>query len=1492
MMNYGRILITTLLVIFGKVVGAQKIEKFTREDAKFIQELATVFNDSKKGVGKEFIEKEFAPIWIEQPAYRLSEQQMIFETLDLMLKNKNKVYPDMDDYIHALIAFPKSGKTSQFFAEWNAILNKLMLDKKMKKYVSEFLESSYHLFQERALFSTESVAWYINNDNYKFEFDSVPKIILTDVNLKCVSKGDSSIILGTSGIYHLSLDRFYGDKGKITWQRAGFDPQKTYATFNKYEIRIKSSSYDIDSVTFYNEFFEKPLVGLLKEKILANKDSSTVTYPRFESYYQRLQIQNIIKGIDYDGGFTMAGSKLIGSGTLEQPALLTFYRDSKKFLIASSVEFDIKPDRISSGHTAVVFLIDKDTISHPDLNMSFNRKSRQLVLLRADEGISKAPYSNTYHNVDMYYEALYWNMDDPQINMGALQGGTQRYAAFESNTFFKKKRYESMMGISSNHPLYEIKEFIEKSGGSRKFYAKELASYHHMGEEQWNATLIDLNNKGFLKYDVNTHYIEVLPKLFAYIENNIGKKDYDVVQFSSEVEAGFNAQLSLLNYDLLMKGIRSFTVSDSQRVEVFPTKGEVILKKNRDFTFGGRVFAGNFEFLGSEYYFNYEKFQMDLLKVDSCRIYVNDEVKGKDNYGNYEKTRVKSVLREIAGYVKIDSPTNKGGYHGYAYPQYPIFTCTKTSYVYWDDPAIQKGVYNRNKFYYQIKPFTIDSLDNFKKANLKFDGTLVSAGILPDIEEPLVLMSDNSLGFTRSTGDAGMSAYSGKAKLKAKLNLDYSGLKGGGDLNYLTASASSDEFTFLPDSTLGVTKSFVNREQSGKAEVPKAACDSTQLAFYPKADKLNISSINKPIDFFEKEATLSGTLHLQPKGMTGEGEMDFSGAKLSSNVFEYTRRKILADSSAFELAGMEEGMGLAFKTNDVNANVDFDKRQGLFKSNSGETKIEFPTNQYICFMDQFTWYMDRSEMDLSTSRQAKQDLQIDTQEGGAKSNFFSVAEGQDSLNFMSSKAKYDLKRSIITCMKIQYITVADSKITPDSGKVVIEKYANMQMLERAQVLSNYVTQYHKIFNSNLKIEGRKKYSGSGDYAYLDEAKKAQTIHIDDIKVDSTLQTIASGKIEQDAQFFLAPYFEYFGKFEMAANNKFLTFDGGVKILHNCAAVERTYFKFKSEINPDEIYIPVDSILLDVEMAKLGVGAMISGTTPAEVYPTFLTRKKTKEDQGLIEASGFLYYDKVQNKYMIGSKDKIKQPKLGGNLVTLNANTCEIFGDGRIDFNVNYGMMKFVNVGEMKYNSSKGELDAQGTSLINFPLEESALKRLYEQIEAWPNLAPVDITKTKYEKGLVELLGVEKSDKLISELGLGGQLKRVPEELQATFYLADVKWFWNATDETFQSIGPIGIASMDKKQLFKYVKGKIEIEKRRGADVLRMYLELDSGTWYYFEYKLGIMNILSSDKDFLTILQEVKDDKRKFEQGQLKYTYQVINNRKKRDDFIARFADFN
>jgi hypothetical protein len=211
---------------------------------------------------------------------------------------------------------------------------------------------------------------------------------------------------------------------------------------------------------------------------------------------------------------------------------------------------------------------------------------------------------------------------------------------------------------------------------------------------------------------------------------------------------------------------------------------------------------------------------------------VEDESLGRNEYGQIAKTRVKSVIRDVQGYLKVDAPSNKGGFHSQAYPQYPIFTCTKTSFVYWSDPAIQKGAYKKEKFFYQLQPFTIDSLDNFSKKDLRFEGTLVSGGIFPDITEPLVLMDDNSLGFIRETGND-MPSYGGKAKVKAELKLNYSGLKGGGDFSYLTATASSKEFLFLPDSMSGNTYKFSNRELTGKERYRKPTATLPPWCFCP-----------------------------------------------------------------------------------------------------------------------------------------------------------------------------------------------------------------------------------------------------------------------------------------------------------------------------------------------------------------------------------------------------------------------------------------------------------------------------------------------------------------------------------------------------------------------------------------------------------------------------------------------------------------------------------
>jgi hypothetical protein len=1461
-------------------------QTFTPAPDKFIKEVSDMLGAPLKKEGRDLVEKEFAPVF--NTRYSESQRMKIYETFNLMGTHKLRPQGEFLHYIHALIRFPESGRGQDGFKEWHAYLEEFMKNKKLKKFIDGAFESTRYLIEDNSFYVSPAVRWKASEGNWKLRIDSVPMVEFTDIDLICLAKKDSSVIRNTSGFYFPTTERWKGKTGRVTWERAGFNTESTYAEFKNYEIRIKSSQYVIDSVLFYNEFFPKPLLGKLTEKVQAGKDEETASYPRFDSYDKRLQIKNIFENIDYEGGFRMQGNKLAGSGTFEEPAILTIYNDKKPFLISRSLEYVIRPDRISAPHARIVFYVEKDSVYHPDIQLRYTDEKKQLVLSRTEEGLSSSPFTNTYHQVEMYFEALYWKLGDPMMELGNLIGSTQLYAAFESADYYKKARYSALMGISSVHPLPRIRD-LGKKYGRDYFFANELAEQERLSIEQTHLMLIDLSNKGFVGYDMQTQFCTIKPKLYQTLEANAGKRDYDIIQFNSEVGKGQNAQLNLINYNMLIKGVKRINLSDSQKVTVLPANEEVLLKKNRDFKFGGRVFAGNLEFMGKDYYFHYDQFKIDLLSVDSCRIYVEDETGRVDQYGNKEKIRVKNVIEGITGTIEIDAPTNKSGVHKKDYPDYPIFTSSKVSFVYYDKKAIQKGQYKRDNFYYAVEPFKLKKISNFKRDEVKFLGTLVSGGIFPDIKEPLVIMDDYSLGFKKNTGGGGLAAYGGKAKFTSDITLDYNGLQGKGDFDFLTSNTKSDLFIFVPDSTHCLSTSFTNKESASKPEVPKVSCSEVKMSYVAGTNHLTATTRKEPMTFFNGESTMNGTIKLENSGMTGSGFMEFEGARLTSKVFDYRRRKILAAVSDFSLTS-EGTIGIAFKTDNVNSDVDFDKREGLFKSNDDETKVEFPANQYMCYMDQFKWFMDKEQIEMSSSRQVSDDFVIDTDAEKKRSNFFSTHPKQDSLNFMSSKALYEIKESIIRCEKIKYIAVADSKVTPDEGKVTIYKAAKMETLTNATVLSNYVTQYHRIFNATLDIKGRNSYEGMGDYTYVDENKREFIIKIEKLRTDTSKQTIGTGKIIPEDEFFLSPQFAYQGNFTLKANDQHLTFKGGVQPMHNCEGMERNWLSFEAKIDPLEIMIPIDSTMADYGGGRLGAGVMITNQAPLVIYSSFLSKKANRKDDPILTATGFLQYDKSEKEFQIGSKEKLRQPKLPGAMLRFNLNSCEISGDGPMDFHARLGLIEFKPMGQYRNGGVSNEMEFKGTVRLNFHMDDGALKRMYEQINQWPGLASVDVGNTFYERTISEVLPQKESDKLISELNLQGQIKRLPDELNKTLYLADVTFYWNSEDQAFQSSGPIGIAHIEKRQLFRYVNGKIEIERRRSFDVLRVYLELDEQNWYYFEYKTEVMNVSSTDKDFMDILNNVKDDKRKIKVDGKNYSYLTIASKKKRDDFVSRFND--
>lgn len=1473
-----------VLLLAGPLVhnsASAQTKPFSTDQALFLQEMTAFLEAADKKEARSFMEGTFAPVW-NGTYYSERQRIRVVEVANFMQKKRFEAFPFFRDYLDAVAAFPSGGRKSTEFDAWLQSMEELV-QKGRKQNVSTFISMCAGLFKSNILFSSASTEWRASNSNFTFAYDSVPKVIFAGCDLVCTAKGDSAVIRATKGTYYPTQEQWVGTGGRVTWQRAGLKPTATFAEWSHvYRLRLKTAAIEVDSVQFNDPYFDKAMMGKLSDKVLANVDASNASYPRFESYDRRIKIRDIAEGIDYEGGFSMQGAKLQGYGTKEEPAFLTFYREKRPFIIARGLQFSIEPTRITSDDVAVRIALEKDSIHHQSVSLRFLKDKKQLSLIKKDEGLSKAPFYNTYHQLDMYCEVITWKQGDPVVQFGNLQGTSQTKASFESFNFYRDKRYMGMLGLDNVHPLARLNDFSKKNDG--RFYAQDFAEYTKMQKKAVVPLLIDMANKGYLSFDPETEWVEVTPRLRQHILNNAGKQDYDVLQINSNSDDNLNATLNMLNLDLSMRGVSRIIVSDSQDVKIYPSQQVITMKKNRDFTFGGSIQAGKLTFHGKEYYFHYDAFNIDLLNVDSVAFMATSFQ--KNDQGQHTLVRVKNVLEQVTGVLEIDAPSNKSGRQQEKYPEYPKFNSTRESFVFYDRRNIQRGVYDRERFYYRSDPFMIDSLDNFTNEGLTFSGTLVSGGIFPDIKEPLRLQTDYALGFVRGTGGGGMPLYGRKATFTDTITLNARGLQGSGKLDYLTTSLRSKQLVFTPDSTLGRADTLTNLAAAKPAKVPDVKAGGVFVRLEPARDVLRTEKLKKPLLMYDGQADLHGLTELTPTGMTGAGLVDFRNATLQSELFEFETMKIHADTSDFRLTDGNID-AIAFKTDNVNSTIKLDERVGEFVSNGNETKVEFPVNQYICFMDRFKWYMDQGDIELESDRTAaagSEDLQL------SGSNFISIRPDQDSLSFTAPKARYDLKRHLITATEVQYIRVADALITPDSMTVRVRKHAEMDPLKNAIIVANLTTKYHRITEATVRIAARRQYSGSGTIAYVDENKKEFPITLQNINVDTTFQTVAMGRITREQDFQLSPAFDYFGDVRLQANERLLTFTGSTRIQHGCEGLARNWMGFRGAIDPLEIYIPVADTLYDEQGVRIGAGIYLTDDDPYRTFGTFLSRTKDPRDRAIIAGKGFLHYDKGRKEYVISNIDKIRQRDLPGDLVTLAVDNCLVAGDGRFDPGVTLGRISTTNVGGVRFESAGDVATTSGVMLVDFHFNDNALERMVSEIMAYPEQKQLDITKTYYEKMLRELLGLERSDKLISELSIKGEIKRLPDEIVKPIVFGDLKMRWNGPEQSWVSEGDIGIATVGKKAVYRYVKGKVQMERKRSGDIFTMLLMLDDQTYWFFQYTRNQLFVYSSDTQFNTMIAEMKEDKRKLDGGKDQAPYQFLPGTKRRvEDFRERFG---
>lgn len=1472
-MNFlKKIFIIFMMTVFMPLIlSAQAPKSFSDNPMEWFKQIKDFLYETNKDQTKELMGK-FDLVW-NQGKISPGQQTIVMEMSNSMLRKRLKAYPEFSNYINAIIGFNASAQSNEAFVKWNQSLDKMLTGS--TKRVSEYINICAGIFTNQTLYESASTKWTASSSNYIFEYDSMPRISFPVTDIACYAKGDSSVIYNVKGVYYPFLRKFIATGGKFYWTRAGLEPAETFADLKTTIIDLTGSDFISDSITFHHKkYFKTPLVGRLTDKILANVTVENASYPRFDSYNLDLTIKELIKDADYRGGFSMHGKKMIGSGSKDQKATLTFKRKDKPFLVASSRNFTVTDDRILSDNASFAIYFDKDSISHPGLRLKYINKDRQLSLVRNTESGLQMPFYDSYHQMDIMVDGIYWKIDDPLMEFKMLSGAGENKMVLESSKYYSDLRFEKIQGMSEQNPLFMLKQYAERTG--RLIFVPDFAKSLKTSETTARSLIFYLAERGYVSYDRELDEATLSDKLYYYLSARSNKTDYDKLEISSLIDAKANAKLNLLNFELDMQGVARINLSDSQNVFIVPTDQQLLLKKNRDIGFSGRVHAGRTDFFGKNFAFNYDKFLFDLGQIDSLRLKI--ESGELDEYGKPKLVPLRGMLQNLSGTLYIDSLNNKSGRKNF--PAYPYFVSTKESYIYYDDRQVYNGVYKRDNFYFKIDPFTIDSLDNYVAGALAFDGEFNSAGIFPSFREKAVIRPDLSFGFERETPAEGYQAYGGKGKFFDHLDLSYNGLKGHGRVEYLSSVTVSDKFIFFPDSTVASPGHFELRNEVVEGTAfPQATGKDINISWLPYKDMMHVYKTNTDLSLYNNTVDLDGNLLLAKKGLGGDGKALYNGSELLSRNFYFETSAYGADTSDFNLKSADKDV-MAIATKNVRSKIDFTKRMGVFSSNGKGSFVSFPLNQYICFISEFKWFMDNKEVEFASNENTKVNI--------LGSDFVSVNPLQDSLRWNAGLARYSIVDYLIKAKKVKEILVADASIQPDdTSTIIIEKNAVMLPLENATIVANTVTKYHRMIECTINILGRKSYYGNGKYAYKDQAGVNHLITLDRISVDTTLQTYANGVIPEALNFQLNTNIQYKGKVKIAAGNPLLNFDGFARVNHSCIdQLKVDWFSFNGDIDPKGVNIPVKEPRNET-LQKLAV-AISAANDSSGFYSSFLSPKKNGGDPDIISADGFLAYDSKNNRYKVATIDKINNEDLPGNIISLDNNKCLVKGEGKIDLGINFGQFKTTANGTVVNNLNTDSTEFDLLLGLNFMFNDDAMKSIVEMIGNYPTLQPTNDGRQLWIRGMKTILGNDAADKLTSEFNLYGAPKKVPQPLQQTIFLTDLKLYWDRMSQGFRNRGKIGVGFIGKNTVSRMLTGYMEILRRRSGDLFSFYLEVDKNNWWFFTYSRGIMQSISSDEKFNEAIRNMKADKRIADTKDNKPPYEfMLSTDRRKAEFTRR-----
>ncbi len=1463
--------------MFFPQLNAQQIKSLPDDHETFIEEFINMMS-------VRISDKNQAPLdeftaYYRSGAFSDEEKDNIIALSNMMLERRARPYPHFMEFIISLSTFKKTALSADEFNAWKNGLFDLLEDSKYSlNRINTFLEMSHLAKADGVLYRSRTLSWQTEAQQIKMVYDSSLSFICKDVILKCYSQRDSLVIYQTSGIYDPSSQMWKGKQGKVDWKRAGFNENEIYALLSNYSIDMTKSHYSADSVVFtHPSYFPDGEKGVLMDRAKVTSSPDRASFPVFESYENRLYIKNIFPDIDYEGGLQVFGASVKGTGDEYEPAKIRIYKNDSLKMLVNTSSILIKGKSLISKQASISLYIENDSIFHPNIGFNYKLDKREVSLFQTDNILTSAPYFNSYHMIDMKFDQLVWKLDDPVIRLSYSRGSSQGQAWFTSSSYYNENYYFKMQALDEIHPLFLLKKFSEWYY-SDEFPISELADWMGKPQYQIEHLVTRMALDGFVFYTPETGMVTIKQTLINYLAANGGNIDYDVINFFSSVRAPMdNARLNLETNDLTIYGIPGVSISDSQNVDIIPSNNRIILKKNRDFDFSGKVQAGMLSFYGDGFTFRYDSFKINLHNIDSLNMLILGEE--TDDYGNLLAVKVHNNIENITGELLIDHPLNKSGLENFE--DFPSFESTAKSFVFYDiTVGMDSTVYDKDVFYYQLNPFILHDLTKLEREDLRFDGEFHAGSVFPVLHDDLAVQEDLSLGFRHSTNTEGIEVYNGLATYYDEIILSNNGIEGKGKLVFMNSTTYSDNFRFHPDSMMADANNFMIEKDSLDPKFPYVSGHDNRIKWYPSKDEWYCYKKDENLNIFNDDIEFSGNLIMSSKGINGTGTIYIEDAEIQSTDIQYSDISFQADSSNLKIR-TEDRKGYSIVADQVSANVNIKEQSGIFQSYNDTVPLLFPEKNYISAVDLLMWDMASNKINM-----INQDPRNDAYKLGSYYNedswtksptFVSMNPRTDTIGFASDSAVYKLDDHVLTAYYVDFLEIADAHIFPGDKSLSLERTGFMKGFSNARIIANGK---HKIIADEIHVLSKSNYYGSGFYDYIDKNKNSQRIKLGDIKINKAGFTYAQGEISIPDSFMLSPHFWFDGRVILDAENELLHFSGGVKLNHVCDSISRNRIRFSADIDPDNVMIPISEKTKTPDAKSLYKGIYITSMFP-EFYTAFFSPRRSYSDQAVSTAHGYLIFDEKTGSYKLGSREKLMDHSLPGSLLTLKKSNCKSYGEGKLDLAIELHQVKLTCVGNIVNDTEKNETRLDVLLGLDFFFSEEALQIMAEEINSKPTLKAVNMSARVYNHGINELLGMSQAQKHKNESMLIGSIGEIPSSLSHSLMLSKLELKWNKDLQSYVSEGQIGIGNINGKPVNRLLDAYVEIQKKRSGDILDIYLKLDNNSWYYFGYTRGVMQAYSSNPDFLDLLVSTSNKQRTMnvKSGEVSYIYMVASDRK-------------